>query len=144
MRAIRLLELREMELRDEMKNILELMAASAEALQQGATSSSSPLALAAARLERCVLPRRGPGLYRADAAARRAYSGERAPEAVAEPEAAGTTVDTTECTVQHPGALCCTRCVARDIVAQARRGLRAGRAFSRPQRATQKPNYPAR
>ena len=54
LRAIRLLEQRETELRDEMKNILGLMAASAEALQAGATSSSSPLALAAARLERCV------------------------------------------------------------------------------------------
>jgi hypothetical protein len=55
LRAIRLLEKRETELRDEMKNILGLMAASAEALQDGATSSLSPLALAAARLERCVL-----------------------------------------------------------------------------------------
>ena len=54
LRAIRLLEQRETELRDEMKNILGLMAASAEALQTGATSSSSPLALAAARLERRV------------------------------------------------------------------------------------------
>jgi len=59
LRAIRLLEQRETELRDEMKNILGLMAASAEALQGGATSASSPLALAAARLERCVFARPG-------------------------------------------------------------------------------------
>jgi len=53
LRAIRLLEQKETALRDEMKSLLSLMSASAEALQQGDTSE--PIALEmAARLERCV------------------------------------------------------------------------------------------
>ena len=138
LRAIRLLEKRETELRDEMKNILGLMALSAETIQGStATSSTSPLALAAARLERCVL-RRARCPWRAlTRAGRRAYSGERA----AEPEAeAGTTLDQTECTVQHPGALCCTRCVPR--LQQGRAGRGAGGARARgPAARAAKPNY---